>query len=344
MNITLGFIRRIHLLLALVCLFATGCASTPSDAPFTVVVLPDTQCYCDVQFATSAKRWGAGDLRQYFFDQTDWIKKSAPDLNTAFAVHEGDIVQTDFPAEWEIADKAMSALDGHVAYCLSIGNHDMGIVANPDKPGSYKSGNNRESKLDNYFPQSRFQNEKWFGDSYDGSIANAYYLFNPSGVPLLVLSLEFNPRDEVLAWANKVCRQFPDRRVIVLTHSYLDAKGERIGIQNYEVAKVGKGNGGEAMWQKLVSRQPNIFMVLCGHAAGDAYRLDNGLHGNPVHQILCDYQSRDKGGEGWLRYMTFHPKDSRIEINTYNPSLDKHETTDNSRFDINYNMATPLDN
>ncbi|MHC4994002.1 MAG: metallophosphoesterase [Planctomycetota bacterium] len=328
-----------YAILTTLAVLATGCASTNHE-PFTVVVIPDTQCYCDLQFASSAKKWGNGDLRQYFFDQTHWIKESADELNTSFAVHEGDITQTDYPEEWEIADEAMSVLDGHVPYCLTLGNHDMGIVINPDGKG-YKSAANRETKVNDYFPQSRFENEPWFGGSYEGDLANAYYLFAPSGIELMVLSLEFNPRDEVLAWANGVCQQYPDRRVIVLTHSYMNSKGERIKVENYATAKPGKGNSGEAMWEKLVSLQPNIFMVLCGHSFGDAYRMDTGVNGNPVHQVLCDYQNRHNGGESWLRYMTFYPDEHRIAVHTYNPALDEHETTPNSRFDIYYSMTTP---
>jgi hypothetical protein len=35
--------------------------------------LPDTQFYCDVRHKLSAK-WGNGDLRRYFFEQTEWVR------------------------------------------------------------------------------------------------------------------------------------------------------------------------------------------------------------------------------------------------------------------------------
>ena len=302
-------------------------------SPFTVVVLPDTQCYCDVRFADSAEKWGNGDLRQYFYDQIDWILESSKPLNTAFVVHEGDIVQADDPREWEIANKAFSRLDGHVPYCLSLGNHDMGIVPSSDGR-SYKSGMNRQTRFDDYFPQSRFSSESWFGGSYDDTMANAYYKFTPSGVNMLVISLEYHPRDEVLEWANEVCQENLDYEVIVLTHRYLSRDNTRISTD----AKM-EGNAGEAMWQKFVSRQPNIFMVLCGHIAGEGYLLSEGVHGNEVHQILCDYQSRHNGGESWLRYLTFDPEKGAIEVFTYNPSLDVHEEVPESRFRIEYPMG-----
>ena len=151
-----------------------------SAKPFTIVVLPDTQCYCDIQFAQSAKRWGNGDLRQYFFAQTDWIAESAERLNTAFVVHEGDIVQSDYPEEWEVADEALSRLDGKVPYCLCFGNHDVGVTVNPDGK-SYRSGMHRDTNFDSYFPRSRFEKEAWFGGTYDTTMSNAYFLFEESG-------------------------------------------------------------------------------------------------------------------------------------------------------------------
>jgi hypothetical protein len=93
---------------------------------FTLAVLPDTQFYCDTRLKLSQK-WGNGDLRRYFFDQTQWVKDNHKRLNIAFLVHEGDIVQTDAPEEWAIAKEAMSILDGHVPYCLCLGKPRHGF-------------------------------------------------------------------------------------------------------------------------------------------------------------------------------------------------------------------------
>ncbi|MFL2480567.1 MAG: metallophosphoesterase, partial [Verrucomicrobiales bacterium] len=93
---------------------------------FTLAVLPDTQFYCDTRLKLS-KKWGNGDLRRYFFDQTRWVRDNQKRLNIAFLVHEGDIVQTDAHEEWAIAKEAMSVLDGKVPYCMCLGNHDMGF-------------------------------------------------------------------------------------------------------------------------------------------------------------------------------------------------------------------------
>jgi hypothetical protein len=63
---------------------------------FTLAVLPDTQFYCDTRLKLS-KKWGNGDLRHYFFEQTRWVRDNQKRLNIAFLVHEGDIVQAMLP-------------------------------------------------------------------------------------------------------------------------------------------------------------------------------------------------------------------------------------------------------
>ena len=315
---------------------STASNTTPIDptAPFSIVILPDTQNYCDVQFAQSTEKWGK-DLRSYFFKQTDWIVESKEELNTVFVVHEGDIVQSDFPEEWDIANKAISRLDGHVPYSLSIGNHDMGVVINADGK-SYKDAQNRSSNFDQYFPSSRYDQEPWFGGTYDNSMSNAYFKFHPSKQKFLLLSLEHQPRDEVLIWANDISEQNSDYQIIILTHSYLTIKNTRINSKP-SIA----GNNGQLIWEKLISKQPNIFMVLSGHSYGMGlgYLRSEGIHGNEVHQILTNFQSWNNGGESWLRYMTFYPKQNKIKILTYNPTLEKMLELDTSHFEINYTMT-----
>ena len=300
---------------------------------FTLAVLPDTQFYCDTRLKLSAK-WGNGDLRRYFFAQTKWVRDNQKRLNIAFLVHEGDIVQADAPEEWAIAKKAMSVLDGKVPYCMCLGNHDMGFKKSNNKYGG-DIAVNRTTLFNKYFPREKFAKRKEFGGTFDpGRHDNSWYHFEATGMKFLIVSLECKPRNEVLVWANKVVAMHPDHRVIVLTHAYMSANGRRIDKLGYKI----KGNAGEEMWQKLVSKHKNIFMVLCGHSSGEAVLTSKGDHGNQVHQVLSDYQHLNNGGESWLRYMVFEPNENKIKVYTYNPALDKFRNNPSSRFDLEYTM------
>ena len=305
---------------------------------FTVVVLPDTQFYCDTRLKLSAK-WGNGDLQKYFLAQTEWVEANRDRLNIAFLVHEGDIVQADAPEEWEIAKNVMSVLDGKVPYCMCLGNHDMGFEKADNKYGG-NIGVNRDTLFNHYFPREKYAKRQEFGGTFDPDRHdNSWYQFKASGMDFLIISIECKPRDEVLDWANDVVAKHPDHRVIVLTHAFLNAGKSR----NTGGGVKAKGNTGEETWQKFVSKHENIFMVLCGHHAGEAIRTDKGVHGNKVFQILSDYQHLNNGGESWLRYMVFKPSQNTIRTFTYNPVLDEFKTGSSSQFDLDYEMITPSD-
>jgi predicted MPP superfamily phosphohydrolase len=304
-----------------------------NEKSFTLAVLPDTQFYCDTRLKLS-KKWGNGDLRRYFFEQTRWVRDNQKRLNIAFLVHEGDIVQADAHEEWAIAKEAMSILDGHVPYCLCLGNHDMGFQKSNNKYGG-DIAVNRTTHFNKYFPREKFAKRKEFGGTFDPERHdNSWYQFESAGMKFLIVSLECKPRNEVLEWANKVVAGHPEHRVIVLTHAYMKSNKQRIKHLRYKI----KGNHGEEMWQKLVSKHKNIFMVLCGHSSGEAVLTSKGDHGNEVHQVLSDYQHLNNGGESWLRYMVFEPSENKIKVYTYNPALDKFRNQPSSRFDLEYQM------
>ncbi len=312
--------------LGLVC-FGCGTLHSAPAEPFSLVVLPDTQNYAD---ADKIKRGADSDLRRFFLDQTAWIKENKDTLNIVMVAHAGDIVQTDHPDEWAVADAAFKTIDGEVPYILCVGNHDIGRG-----DANEVSGISRRTNLDAWFPPSRFRDHPLYqyGDSFDGS-NNYSLLFEAGGMKFLIVALEFKPRDDAITWANKVVAAHPKRRCIVLTHGYLDAEAALYNADHY----AHPGNDGRAMWQKLVKRHENIFLVLCGHVLGESHRTGAGDHGNEVHQLLADYQGMDNGGDGYLRIMTFVPKEDVIHVRTYSPTRDKDLTGDSSRFSIQYQM------
>ncbi|NIA14777.1 MAG: metallophosphoesterase [Nitrospiraceae bacterium] len=317
-------------LLLVVGLLGSGCGTLPgpSGEPFTVVVLPDTQNYAD---AGAIQKGGDSDRRAIFHAQTAWIKNSKDDLNTVMVAHEGDIVQTDHPGEWVVADKAFQTLDDEMPYILCLGNHDIGRGF-----AKKRSDTSRATNLNVWFPPSRFEDNPLYnyGGNFEGKSDNYYLLFRAGGMKFMIMALEFKPRDEVLAWANDVVADHPKRRCIVITHAYLREDMSRAASDNYHMA----GNGGQKMWDKFLKRHKNIFLVLCGHILGEARRADAGDRGNTVHQLLADYQGMANGGDGYLRIMTFIPQEDTIQVRSYSPTLDQELTGEQSRFSIPYDM------
>ena len=328
------------LILSLVAILAWACPlpaqsqDLETAESFTIAVLPDTQFYCDTRHKLS-KKWNNGDLRRYFFEQTEWVRDNQERLNIRFLVHEGDITQADGAEEWAIAKEAMSKLDGKVPYCMCLGNHDMGYKKAKNKYG-FDIAVNRKTRFNEFFPREKFSARPEFGGTYpEDRHDNSWYHFSAAGMKFLIVALECKPRDEVLDWANEVVAAHPDHRAIVLTHSYLKLDKTRTD----RGMKI-EGNLGEQMWQKFVRKHENIFMVLCGHVGGEAVLTSKGDHGNDVHQVLSDYQNLNNGGESWLRYMVFVPEEDRIAVHTYNPALDEFKNGPSSRFDLDYPMAS----
>lgn len=242
---------------------------------------------------------------------------------------------------------------------LCVGNHDMG------EPGAKLTAENRKTSLFNkYFPSTRFEREPSFGGSMDNTNDNSCHFFEAGGMKFMVISLEFGPSDDVLDWANKKVSEHGDKRVIVLTHSYLFCNGERIGPQTpeaYIYPDVNhcyssrhcygiKGNDGQEIWDKFVKRHQNICFVLCGHVAGltpsqpkpEARLSSFGVNGNLVHQILSNYQFFPNGGNGWLKIIKFLPADNKICVKTYSPLLKAFRTDSESQYELPYFMSAPL--
>lgn len=134
--------------------------------------------------------------------------------------------------------------------------------------------------------------------------------------------------DEALAWANQVAAQYPEHKLIVLTHAYLTHAGALSrGPASEPIAKnpATTVNTSFEIWQNFVRKQPNSFLILCGHASPATtsvpFLVDRTIFGHWVPALLFDYQNQDNGGNGWIGLLTFHPDDT-LEVRVYSPYLD----------------------
>lgn len=307
----------------------------PFDAPpgtWTLVVLPDTQNL-------------AKDFPEAYVRQTEWIVGHRERHDIRFVIHEGDLTNNNTPEQWENARDAMRRLsDAGVPYALLPGNHDLG-------PGGKCT--DRTTLLNDYFNVRDYRHSPAVGFFEAGKMENSWHEVPTPAGNLLVLALEFGPRDAVLAWANEVVASHPEHWVIVATHAYLYADNTRYDLEKYAVTQrwsprsyplatlgVGEVNDGEQIWQKFVSKHRNIQFVLNGHVLNDGagYLLSEGAHGQRVHQLLANYQAaveprRPYGGGAYLRLMQFLP-DRTVRVKTYSPWLDAWLTDPEQQFTL----------
>ncbi len=307
--------------------------------PFTFAVLPDTQNY--VITPTNNPIMTA---------QAQWFVAQQDPLDLAFVAGVGDIVDNyTSDAQWTRASDNLAIMDaGGVPNSVLPGNHDFNLAT-----GDF-------TKYNQYLPVSRYRDATWnspaasyggyygqhqFGpDAADRQNMDNYALFTAGGMEFLLLNLELNPPDDVLAWAQRVLTAHPNRRAIVATHAYVNVSGAfSLQVLRTDVP----GNSGAAIWQKLVQPNCNVFLVVNGHFTdlldGEANRTDLNACGRPVHAALSDYQGRPNGGDGWLRYYRFTPAANEIRATTYSPSLDAYENDPDSSFVLSYDMSPTVD-
>ena len=137
------------------------------------------------------------------------------------------------------------------------------------------------------------------------------------------------PRDEVLEWANGVVAAHPDHKVIVVTHTYTSVSGSQRSVYGERYAIVDSRettvNTGVDVWNKLIRRHPNIFMVLSGHVTPDGTvprQVKVGDHGTRVYEMLFNFQHRPRGGDGWLALLRFTPGSQLVAVELFSPYLD----------------------
>lgn len=298
----------------------TARAENRGEPSFSVVVLPDTQFYSE-------------SYPETYVAQTKWIVRRVEPDRVEFVIHLGDLVQNaGVEQEWVRADRAHRLLDGAVPYSVLPGNHDMETVE--------KRLTRRTTLYNKYFGPARFERHPWYGSHAGEGNDSNFCFFEAAGMKFMVVSLEFSPDDETLRWANRVIASHPDRRVILATHCYMrpDGRDQKSGEYHGLV-----GNSGEDIWDKLVRKQPNVFMVLSGHVLGVGRQTSTNDAGRPVHEILADYQGLPEGGSGWLKILRFVPGENRIEVEAYSPLLDQYNEEPEHTYTLDYEMTgTPL--
>ena len=307
---------------------------TVTPGAWTMVVFPDTQYYVDLTRKIPA-------TPEVFRAMSQWIVDQRESRNIHLVLHVGDIVDNDDPNEYRSALDALSPLRGVLPTIVCTGNHEY-----------QENSAVRRTHFNEFFrPETDplidpAKNGLLREAFIEGSIENAAYEFQaPDGRRLLVISLEWGARNEVVDWATKVAGdpKYKDHTAILLNHAYLyhddtrydfatKGRSQSANPLRYGTAATGDNNDGEMLWKKLVRRYSNFEMVLCGHVSGHmpermaygsasevGYLCSPGEAGNRVHQMLFNAQRSGDAGDGWLRLLEFQPDGRTVVVKTFSP-------------------------
>ena len=287
-----------------------------SQGTFTIAMLPDTQHY--------SRRY-----HDQFTAQTEWIKANRDRENLVFVTHVGDVVndRKKDMNQWQVAQQAMSVLDGVVPWGVAIGNHDYDSTAcRPEQASAFLE----------YFGPQRFQRYPWFGGAFTNGL-DSCQLFSAGGLDFICFHLELDVPDYAIAWVEGMLKAHPRRAAILTTHSYLNGVS---GTNGYNDAVSKHGNSGMEVWNKLVRRQPQVFLVLCGHHQRTVayHQVSTNAAGGRVVEMLADYQKGHNGGDAWLRLLRFDPAQRVIRVQTYSPSLKAFKTDAQNQFTVPFDL------
>ena len=289
------------------------------EVDFYISVFPDTQ---------SSVNW----KRSVLTSQVDWLINNKDILDLRFVGHVGDLV-----ADWEgdltewafVQDEMGQLKTAGIPYSTLPGNHDYAYMTRTS------------TLLNSYFPLSNFSSMSTYGGAYDTNSDNTYHIVDVGGKKLLILSLEFGPRDAVVAWANGILQANSDKKAIVITHAYINTDGALLADGMDHAASNGYNlgvdvNDGDDLWNDLIYPNNNVAFVICGHdgtsADGSGLRESTHANGAPVHQVLSNYQYYSPVANGSY-FLLFHFKDDTVEMRTYSSYLNQYKTDSESQQD-----------
>ncbi|MDG2381634.1 MAG: metallophosphoesterase [Pirellulaceae bacterium] len=298
-----------------------------------------------------------------FTNQTDWLAANAQTNNIRFVAQVGDIVNNGSEVnEFERAAAAMATLDTAVnadggigiPWSVGYGNHEA-LVFDPseDPAGSLADGYRQ------YFGGADIQNHRYTGQVGFGSVSsnelNTYHLIKSSQAPdareYVLLNLEFDvpghpagssppagdiPAFDAIDWAQDVMDAHPGKPTIISTHVF---EGTREGPP-FSPDWPGPGRNSQAeIFDKLVTNNSQVFMVLSGHTTQDTHRVRLNNAGLPVLQMVTDYSMQRFGGGGFMRLIELDEEVGELRVETFSPGIPQspdpqYRTEWTSRFSI----------
>jgi hypothetical protein len=304
-------------------------AAQSAAETFSIAIIPDSQRYSEN---------GTRGRVDTFETATQWILDNRASRNIRFATHVGDVVENARdPQQWTNARRAMDRLDGQIPWAVLPGNHDL--VDQKTELGSLEYQRN--------FGSQRFMaaGYDWFGGASPNNNATWQVIDVGGGTKMLNISLEWGTFNSSVGWAQKVIDKHAGMPTLITTHAYItdDSLTSPRGVGG----RSGRGgNHGDFLWNGLVRDNPQIFAVVNGHffsqraevAAqdrGQFHQTSLNAEGQPVYEMLSNYQGYGDGGAGNIRLLTFNETTNRLEVETVTtPAPSSSPTNARAKFDF----------
>ncbi|MDM5283811.1 LamG-like jellyroll fold domain-containing protein [Peribacillus frigoritolerans] len=268
---------------------------------YNFLFIPDTQKY-------------SSQNPEIFNSQMNWISNNTKKNNIIMNTFVGDIVDSDSEKQWQNSLRAISLLDKkEIPYMMAAGNHD------------YAAG---DPFLTHYGPQ-RFMNKKYYKGSAPSGYSS-YAIAKAGSYEYLVLIVDMKNLHKDLEWSKKVLERHKDKPTILVSHDIIFPK-----VKDDKTIAADSSNG-RLIWDELVKNHNHVFMTVNGHFYGIAHRVKQNSAGNDVIQMLVNYQTNYRGGNGWLRLVEFDEKKNVLLFRTYSPYVDGMTRKEKSYIDYKF--------
>ena len=259
-----------------------------------------------------------------------WIVDNKEEKNIQFAFGLGDITEGDADWEWANDKVAVDQLQtANIPYSLVRGNHDTSV------------------KFYNTFGTEEYMGQ-FLGFYKENNLNSCYRTLTVGRTNFLLLTLDYGADDQELTWAGNVIERFPNHKVIITTHCFLDEKGEHINdshgtapsTHNDDDKSTKDYNNGVDMWDKLFSQYGNIVLIMAGHINSPdiPVRQDVGVHGNVVTQMLINPQTEFDvdvdGGCAMVCMLYFDEDFSNIQVEYYSTIRNQYAKISKTKLDL----------
>lgn len=344
---------------------------------FTVAVIPDTQNYVDyrhqkwsgfafdgteqfydqMRFIRANARSNGGDIvfashvGDVWQHYSKWMDPAHSARGFNWVPNAGSEVArspkvTTRGFEIPAAAQAFDLLDGALPFSVVPGNHDYDALwtdpKDPPRDADGYVGRRHIGGLEGYLSafsseSPLFKGKGWYVGHHDNG-ADSAQIFSAGQCQFLHIGLQYHAPDRSLEWARSILRAHPTLPVILTTHDYLRRDGSLNRLSNPNNALMDPNdNDPQMIWDEFISQNDQIFMVLSGHITGQGFSINKNARGNPVYQIMADYQGRGQTvidahrpnagmGDGWMRLMEFDLDNSRpaVRVRSYSTHYKKY--------------------
>lgn len=284
----------------------------PGDR-FSLGILPDTQFHSRYATEETSNQYQRLYGSEPYETQTAWLADNAADYNIAGVLHLGDVVDQDWkPEQWQVASDAMAVLEtGQLPYSVLAGNHDLSRGTD-----AYATA----------FPTSRAEQQAYadgtttFVSATADAMNTAHLFVTPNGHEVLSIAIswfaasyEAEPYLDpaTVAWAQSVIDAHPGVPTVLTSHQILNIAADGQTLIDTQA--------GDQLWNQMINGNDQIFLTYSGHHHGAQVRTKTNAAGNPVVQVLMDYQMAYMGGNGYLGLTEFDITNGKISQTSFSP-------------------------